>query len=223
MNGIQETILVKILDFFEYFFLYYDIIILHGGITMGKNKDMLHTFFKILKNDEKYIKLIMPKHYVKNIYDIDYQQLKKDGYINLIFDIDNTIMPVNDINVDEKLYNFFANLKKEFNICVLSNNKEWRVNPVKDKLKVNGFPNAKKPSKYALDKALELLHSDIKNTAMIGDQMLSDIVFANKFGLLPILVESYKNKYDIKTGTSRILQNIIMKKLKKQIKRYNYF
>ena len=53
--------------------------------------------------------------------------------------------------------------------------------------------------------------------------MLSDIVFANKYKLYSILVEPVKNKYDIKTGTSRVLQNIIMKKLKSKIERYKYF
>ena len=114
-------------------------------------------------------------------------------------------------------------MKNKFNICILSNNNEARVNPVKEILKVKGFANAKKPSKYAYDKALHLLNSSSNNTVMVGDQMLSDIVFANKYKLYSILVEPVKNKYDIKTGTSRVLQNIIMKRLKSKIKRYKYF
>ena len=190
---------------------------------MGKNKAMLNIFFRILKNDKEAIDLVIPKNYVKSIKDINYDYLIKNNYKNLIFDIDNTIMPVNDINVTKDLEDFFNKLRKDFNICILSNNNESRVNPVKEKLKVKGFANAKKPSKYAYDKALELLGSDASNTVMIGDQMLSDIVFGNKYKLYTILVEPYKNKYDIKTGTSRVLQNIIMKKLKSKIKRYNYY
>lgn len=187
---------------------------------MSKNKDMLKIFFKVLKNDKKAIKLITPKSYKKNIYEIDYKKLKQDGYINLIFDIDNTIMPVNDINVTEELKNFFLKLKNDFNICIVSNNVIERVNPVEKELKVKALANAKKPNKEAFDKALKLLKSKKNNTVMIGDQMLSDIVGANRYGLFSILVEPYKNKYDIKTGTSRVLQNIIMKKI---VARYNYY
>lgn len=190
---------------------------------MGKNSAMLNIFFKILKNDKKSIDLVIPKSYKRNIYEIDYDYLKQKKIKNLIFDIDNTIMPVNDINVTKELNDFINKLKKDFNICILSNNSDRRVNPVKEKLKVLGFANAKKPSEYAYTKSLELLHSTSDNTAMIGDQMLSDIVFANKNKIYSILVEPYKNKYDIKTGTSRFLQNIIMHKLKKKIKRYNYY
>jgi len=190
---------------------------------MSKNKDMLNIFFKVLKNDKKAINLVTPKSYRKNIYEIDYKKLKKDGFTNLIFDIDNTIMPVNDINVTKELKDFFKKLKKDFNICIVSNNNEQRVNPVEKELDVLAIANAKKPSKEAFDKALSLLKSKNDNTVMIGDQMLSDVVGANRYGLYSILVEPYKNKYDIKTGTSRILQNIIMKKIKKTVARYNYY
>ena len=190
---------------------------------MGKNKDMLKIFFKVMKNDKDTIDLVIPKSYVKSIKDIDYEYLKKNNYKNIIFDIDNTIMPVNDINVPDELIEFMNKLKKDFNICILSNNGDWRVDPVKEKLEVLGVANAKKPSKYAYEKALELLKSNSNNTVIVGDQMLSDIVFANRYKLYSILVEPYKNKYDIKTGTSRVLQNIMMKKLKNKIERYKYY
>lgn len=190
---------------------------------MGKNKDMLKIFFKVLKKDKKSIQFVTPNSYRKNIYEIDYKKLKKEGYKNLIFDIDNTIMPVNDINVTEELRNFFQELKKDFKICIVSNNTEERVNPVKKSLDVLALHNAKKPKKEAYDSALKLLEGKKEDTVMIGDQMLSDIVGGNRYGLYTVLVEPYENKYDIKTGTSRILQNIIMKKLDKEIKRYNYY
>ena len=190
---------------------------------MGKNSAMLNIFFRVMKKDKEAISLVLPKSYVKNVESIDYKYLKDNNYKNLIFDIDNTIMPVNDINVSEELKVFFKKLKKDFNICILSNNDNWRVDPVKEKLGVKGFANAKKPNKYAYDKALELLNSEPSNTVMIGDQMLSDMVFGNKYELYTILVEPYKNKYDIKTGTSRILQNIMMRKLKDKIVRYKYY
>lgn len=190
---------------------------------MGKNKDMLNIFFKAYKKEKDAISLITPNSYCKNIYEINYKSLKEQGYKHLIFDIDNTIMPVNDINVSKELEIFFNKLKKDFTICLVSNNNEARVNPVKEKLSVLGLSDAKKPKKEAYDKVLKLLKSTEKNTVMIGDQMLSDIVGGNKNGLYTILVEPYENKYDIKTGVSRILQNILMNRLKEKIKRYKYY
>ena len=190
---------------------------------MGKNTAMLKIFFRALRNDSKTVDLVIPKSYVKSIYDIDYEMLKKNKIKNIVFDIDNTIMPVNDIYVDKNLNEFIDDLKKDFNICILSNNNKKRVVPVQKVLDVYAIYEANKPNKEAYDKICDILDTNGKNTALVGDQMLSDIVFANSYGLYSILVEPFKNKYDIKTGTSRVLQNILMKRLKNKIQRYKYY
>lgn len=190
---------------------------------MSKNKEMFKIFLKALSDEKNAVDLVIPNSYVENIEKINYKKLQELGITNLIFDIDNTIMPVNDIKVTAELKEFFNHLKKDFTICLVSNNGEVRVNPVKMELEVMALASANKPKKEAYEKTLKLLKSTKQTTAMIGDQMLSDIVFGNQFGLYTILVEPFAKKYDIKTGTSRILQNILMKKLKKKIKRYNYY
>lgn len=183
----------------------------------NKNKEMLKVFFGVMKNEDKYINLVIPNSYVSDIYSIEYQDLYERGYFNLIFDIDNTLLPVNDINIPTKLVKLFKNLKESgFNICIVSNNGLERVKPVSEKLDVAYLYEAKKPNKEAFDKALEILDSSCNDTIMIGDQMLSDIKGANEYGLYSILVEPVDNKYDIKTGTSRVLQNIMVRKMEKR-------
>ena len=71
----------------------------------NKNIEMLKTFSKVLKGKEEEINLIIPNSYVKNVYSINYKELQKKGYNNIIFDIDNTILPVNIIDVPEDLKN----------------------------------------------------------------------------------------------------------------------
>lgn len=193
---------------------------------MGKIKVMLKSFMSVMCGNKEQIRMIIPDYYAKNVYSIDYQELYERGIVNLIFDIDNTILPVNDIEVDEKLVKLFVGLIDDgFNICVVSNNSVERVDPVAKKLKVISLSNADKPTKEAFDKALKLLESDISSTAMIGDQMLTDIKGANEYGLCSILVDPLQNKYDIKTGTSRILQNLMEFKLKRENKfiRHKYY
>ena len=186
---------------------------------MSKIKVMLKGFLSVMCGNKEQIKMMIPNYYAKSVYSIDYQELYQRGIVNLIFDIDNTILPVNDIKVDEKLVKLFIDLIADgFNICIVSNNSVERVNPVAEKLKVISLSNADKPKKEAFDKALKLLESDISSTAMIGDQMLTDIKGANEYGLCSILVDPLLNKYDFKTGTSRILQNIMELKLKRENK-----
>lgn len=193
---------------------------------MSKNKEMLQCFFKVIIQSETEENLVIPKMYAADIYSINYNKLLTLDIKNLIFDIDNTILPVNDLFVPNQLLTFIKKLKdKGFNICIVSNNKKARVLSVARKLAVNYLYKANKPKKEAYDKSLELLKASKKTTAMIGDQMLSDIKGANENGIYSILVEPFSNKYDIKTGTSRILQNIMIKRLekRKKFKRNKYY
>lgn len=176
----------------------------------------LKVYLKSLINKKEAIKDLTPCTYAQSIYTIDYLNLKKIGIKNLFFDIDNTILPVNTIEVNEKLKTFFNYLKKEFTICLISNNKESRVKPVANALNVRALSKAHKPNKKAITQALEIVKGNPENTAMIGDQILTDILGGNKLNIYTILVNPLTNKYDFKTGISRILQNSIMKKIKKE-------
>jgi len=183
----------------------------------NKNMEMLKVFIKVMSNNKKNIDLIIPNSYVKDVYSVNYKGLLKQGYKNIIFDIDNTILPVNDIEIPKKLVELFEKLNKDkFKVCIVSNNKLERVLPVATTLDVLYLHEAGKPNKEAFDRALNILGSDIDDTIMVGDQMLTDIKGANEYGLYSVLVDPLDNKYDIKTGTSRVLQNAMIKKLEKK-------
>lgn len=177
---------------------------------------MFKTFRKVMTNDKYYTSLVIPNMYRKSVYEIDYSKLKKRGYKNLIFDIDNTILPVDDKKVPKKLKELFQKLKKDgFNIIIVSNNNLNRVKEPAEELDVQYLSNAKKPSKESFDKAIHILKSTVFDTVMIGDQMLSDIAGAKEYGLYTILVDPLEKKYNIQTKISRILQDRIESKLKK--------
>lgn len=185
----------------------------------NKHVDMLKTFYKVMKKDEYYTSLVIPEMYSKSVYEIDYEKLKELDKKNLLFDIDNTILPVDDINVGEELIDLFKRLKKDgFNIIIVSNNNKERVIPPAEILNVKYLYDAKKPTKESFDKALDILKSNIDNTVMIGDQMLSDIKGAKKYGLYTVLVDPLTNKYNLQTKVSRILQDKMEKKLTKEKK-----
>ena len=185
---------------------------------MGKNTNMLKTFFKVMLNNYTETKKILPDMYKDSFYNIDYDYLISSGIKNLIIDIDGTILPVDDIFVPEVLSEKIKLLQeKYFNICLMSNNNKDRVLPVAKKLDVLYLYKANKPMKESFDNALKVLNvEDKKTVAMIGDQMLSDIWGANEYGIYSILVNPVSKHNNIQTGTQRILQRRIEKHLKKK-------
>ena len=66
--------------------------------------------------------IFYPDIYAKNIFEIDYEKLKSKGIKCLVFDLDNTLVPVRSSVADEKVKALFATLKKQkFTIILMSN------------------------------------------------------------------------------------------------------
>jgi len=192
-----------------------------------KNKyaKMIYIFLGVLLNKKEIITSIVPNNYKKNIKEVDYDKLWNENKKYLIFDIDNTITKVDDITIDKETIKLFKTLKeKDFNILLMSNNSEKRVIPISEKLNVPYLANAKKPNKEAFDKVLSTFDCLKENVVMIGDQMLSDIVGANEYGIYSILVDPVSKKNNIQTGMAKLLQDIMVKKIgKKKIFQYKKY
>ena len=181
-----------------------------------KHRLMLMTFFKVMLGFKKEIKFIIPDSYYASIYDIDYDLLMKQKIDTILFDIDNTITKVDDLNVPQETINLFENLKtKNFKLLIFSNNHVERAQPISKILDVKMLADAGKPQKEAYDKALKILDSKKENTVAIGDQILSDIVGAKKYGIKSILVDQLSEENNIQTGMAQKLQKIMIYKLTK--------
>lgn len=178
---------------------------------------MLKTYLKVMLGSQEEIKNVIPNSYYQSVYDIDYSKLKKENIDTILFDIDNTIANVDDTNIPYKTKELISNLKKQnFKILLFSNNHKERVEPVSKTLNLKALSDAGKPAKQAYQKALKQINSKKENTVAIGDQLLSDIVGAKKYGLKAILVDQLSKENNLKTGLAQKLQKHMIKKLAKK-------
>ena len=178
---------------------------------------MLKTYLKVMLGSQEEIKNVIPNSYYQSVYDIDYSKLKKENIDTILFDIDNTIANVDDTNIPYKTKELISNLKKQnFKILLFSNNHKERVEPVSKFLNLKALSDAGKPAKQAYQKALKQINSKKENTVAIGDQLLSDIVGAKKYGLKAILVDQLSKENNLKTGLAQKLQKHMIKKLAKK-------
>lgn len=161
------------------------------------------------------MELFVPDMFYKNIYLIDYKKLKKSGIKCLIFDLDNTIASIDVNEPDKKVKELFYKLCKEFKVIILSNNKKDRVRPFKEKLNVDSSYSSLKPFKKKYKKIMELYHYNDTEIACIGDQLLTDILGANRMGFTSILVNPISPNEYIKTRFNRFFERKIIRKLKK--------
>jgi len=159
----------------------------------------------------------IPDAYHASIFEIPYQKLKERGIKSLFFDLDNTIIAYDDSELKTKHINLISDLSKEFNIIIISNTSYKRVSIALNQLKVPFLWHAKKPLKVGFKKALKMVNTKKEETIIIGDQLMTDVFGASRFGIKSILVASVKRRSDRKiTKFNRKIESFVLKKIQKK-------
>ena len=159
--------------------------------------------------------IFVPDMYQKSIYTINYEKLFKDGIRCLLFDLDNTCVPFVEKKPSKKLKDLFDDLKDiGFKVIIFSNASKKRLEPFKNDLVVDCSYSSKKPSKRKFLKVLKMFNYDLSETAIIGDQLFTDIFGGNRVGIKTILVNPMSNHDLFVTRIIRMLE-------KRQYKRFS--
>ncbi len=164
--------------------------------------------------------ILYPDLYCKGVTTITRELLEKHEIKGLILDIDNTLIDYNR-NMDVKVKEWVEELKKQnIKFCIVSNtNKIDKVKKVSEDLNIPYFHFAKKPSKKGFLKAKNLMQLDEKNIAAVGDQIMTDVIGANRCNMFSILVEPISDKDIIITKIKRPIEKIIINKYLKKMKK----
>lgn len=150
--------------------------------------------------------------YQKSVFDINYDYLSKLGIKYLIFDLDNTLGVIDDEVCSNKVKDLINKLSKEFTIIVASNNNFKRVSTFCMELNVQIMTMSLKPTRRVY-RRMKKYTQNMQEVAIIGDQIMTDILLGNRFHMLTILVDPLAQK-DLKiTGLNRYLEKKIMKKI----------
>lgn len=159
---------------------------------------------------------LKPDLFLKSIYDLDTSLLKEKGIKAIIVDIDNTLVSWDTRLPDEKVAGLVYRLADEgFKVCILSNNTRKRVEEFNKDLQLPAIHKAAKPSKGSFRRAMKLMDSTPDNTAVIGDQLFTDVLGGRRLGLFTVLVAPISDKEFIWTRFIRKLEKLYMLKYSK--------
>ncbi|MBR4351232.1 MAG: HAD-IIIA family hydrolase [Bacilli bacterium] len=154
-----------------------------------------------------------PDAYYKDIYEIDYKELKDLGIKNIFFDVDNTIIPYTEDKVTEDNIKLFNELKKDFNLVIVSNSNSHRINSIIEDLGITGYTSSMKPLNRTYKKIKKIYNTN--ESIFIGDQFMTDVWGAHKNDFKVILVDRIGNKEPLTTKFWRTLESFVRRKLTK--------
>lgn len=161
------------------------------------------------------MEMYVPDIYQKSVYAIDYQKLINRGIKCLLFDLDNTLVPISLKSPNTKLKNFIDDLKKRgFKVIIFSNSPKRRLLPFKNELEVDCSASSKKPNPKKFLQVLKIYGYSISEVAIIGDQLLTDVLGGNRVGITTILVNPISTKDFFWTRFNRKKEAKIMERLR---------
>lgn len=134
---------------------------------------------------------LMPHQVFDDYGEITIEYLQERGIKLLLSDLDFTLAAKSTRRPDQALRKWIAELGAAgIDFMIVSNNRSGeRVTEFCADLGVPYQGHAGKPSTRGLKAAMARADSDVVHTAMLGDKLLTDMLAANRAGVLALMVE----------------------------------
>ena len=150
---------------------------------------------------------LKPDYNLKNVYEINFEDLKKQGIKCIMFDLDSTVMVSKSANFLPETLDWFNTFLNDFEVAIISNNKNEKYIQNASSIapcKVVGHAN--KPNPKIMKDYLESINILPQNAVMVGDRPLTDILAGKLLGCKTILVGSINPTENIPTKFVRALE-----------------
>jgi uncharacterized protein len=176
-----------------------------GEFDKGRVHSALHPF--------------VPAHAVESLQEVDLQQLWEDGKRLLLVDVDNTLVQWKQENFSDPVLQWIARAKEMgFEICIISNTRRVeRLRRLSEILGVETVRGRFKPSRAMYRLALIKFHRKPEEAIMIGDQLFTDVLGANRSGIQAIWVRKMEGREFGPTKISRMMERLLRGSLYKAL------
>lgn len=149
---------------------------------------------------------------LKRITEITPQMLNDLKIEALLVDVDNTLSTHHGTVLIDGLLEWIDLMhKNNIKLVVVSNSKYKRIEPFAKKIGLPFVSLACKPLPFGYGKGVKITGHNKKNCAIVGDQIFTDILGANLYGIRSILVRPVKLEDGLSFKIRRYFEKKILK------------
>lgn len=136
----------------------------------------------------------LPACLFSSLTEISPQFLRARGIRLLLLDFDNTMLPYTSDEPSQALLDWLAQMREAgVALCIVSNSAKLRVQRFAERFGLACVTRAKKPFRKGIHEALRRFDACEAETALVGDQIFTDVLGANCANLTAIHVRSIYN------------------------------
>ncbi len=163
------------------------------------------------------MKNLLPDYMFAHFYDITPEFLHSIGVRALLCDIDNTLAPYEEPDPNDRIRAWVKLLSDAgISIALVSNNHPPRVERFNAPLGLPAYPDSGKPKKKTLVRAMREMGVSPSETAMLGDQLLTDCYAGKHIGLPALIVPPIKDKTNLFFRFKRLCERPSIRKYARQ-------
>ncbi|HEX4841589.1 MAG TPA: YqeG family HAD IIIA-type phosphatase [bacterium] len=156
------------------------------------------------------LRWLTPAYYATSVVGVDPQRLFREGIRGIVLDLDNTVVAWNAPAPTEAVRKWVNQLRHSgLKACIVSNNFRGRPRAIAEMLGIPVVVAAVKPIPWALRRAMGIMGTPARQTALIGDQVFTDILGGNLVGMYTILVDPLSSQEFPTTKLVRRLERLV--------------
>lgn len=156
--------------------------------------------------------MLVPDIVVESAHQVTPGLLSSNGVNAVMVDLDDTLLASGQDDLSAETHDWLAVLRQAgLPVLLLSNGERGRVERCCSQLGVEGYHLAGKPFWWAFRRGLRKLGSEARETAMIGDQIFTDVLGANLSGMFSVLVKPLSPGKYPHTRAARHIERLIVR------------
>lgn len=166
------------------------------------------------------MKKFYPDRVVDIFSEVTNEYLIENNIKGLILDVDNTLVTYEEPEPTKEVINWIDGIKaSNIKVCIVSNGRKERVEMFNKYLKLPAVYEAGKPLNKGFEEAMGVMGVNAENTAIMGDQIFTDIYGGNRLNMITIYVKPISLNEIIPIKAKRLLEKLVFVAYNKKIKK----
>lgn len=163
------------------------------------------------------LSLVTPHLQLESILELKIARLRSLSLQALLLDLDCTLKDYPANGFRQEVEEWVRSLSSDgITLCILSNAKPRRLEPLARKLGIPFVATAFKPLPFGCHFALRKLRLNPQQTALAGDQLFSDVLAGRLAGLFTILVRPTSPEEPLWTRVKRPFERQVLRRINGQ-------